>query len=45
MTLMRHMRLELLDLVDKIASDSITDVKLFEEIKRIGKKFCILLQG
>jgi hypothetical protein len=34
MTLMRHMRVELLDLVDKIAFDSITDVKLFDEVKK-----------
>jgi hypothetical protein len=34
MTLMRHMQVELLDLVDKIAFNSITDLKLFNEVKK-----------
>jgi RNAse (barnase) inhibitor barstar len=46
MTLLRHMQVEFLDLVDKIAFDSITDVKFFEEVKKqLEKKFHILLQG
>ena len=45
MTLMRHMQVELLDLVDKIAFNSITDLKLFDEVKKqLEKIFCILLQ-
>jgi hypothetical protein len=34
MTLLRHMRVEFVDLVDKIAFDSITDVKFFDEAKK-----------
>jgi hypothetical protein len=34
MTLLRHMQVEFLDLVDKIAFNSITDVKFFEEVKK-----------
>jgi hypothetical protein len=46
MTLLRHMQVEFLDLVDKIAFDSVTDVKFFEEVKKqLEKKFRILLQG
>ena len=47
MTLLRHMQVEFLDLVDKIAFDSITDVKFFKEVKKqlLEKMFRILLQG
>jgi hypothetical protein len=38
-TLLRHMRVEILDLVDKIAFDSITDVRFFKEVqKQLEKK-------
>jgi hypothetical protein len=46
MTLLRHMQVGFLDLVDKIAFDSITDVKFFKEVhKQLEKIFRVLLQG
>ena len=43
MILMRHMPVEFLDLVDKIAFNSIIDFKFFEEVKKQLEKsfvFC-----
>jgi hypothetical protein len=51
MTLLMHIQVEFLDLVNEITfasipDDSTTDVKFFKEVKKKCKMmFCILLQG